>query len=141
PDLQAFEPLWVLLHVGHRNLVRAPIALEPMATDLDRSSPALGGAQHDHRPARSTRKLTCPCLFLELSYVADRLLHGGSHCLVHAVRIRAFNEIRCPAITTKQIFEFFVADSGEQGRIVDLIPVEVQDGKYRAVANWVQKFV
>ena len=42
-----------LVHVAHRNLVAAPVALAELAVDLARTRPALRRAQHDHRPGRA----------------------------------------------------------------------------------------
>ena len=71
----------------------------------------------------------------------NAMLRGGRHRLVHAVDVRAFDEVRRPAIAAEQIFQFVVRDSRQQGRIVDLVSVEVQDRKNGAVARWVKKFV
>ena len=46
----------VLVHLAHRHLVRAPVVLGALAVDLLRAGPALGCAQHDHRPARALRE-------------------------------------------------------------------------------------
>ena len=45
----------VLVHLAHRHLMRAPVALGAPAVDLFRAGPALGRAHHDHRPARAAR--------------------------------------------------------------------------------------
>ena len=34
-----------------------------------------------------------------------------------------------------------MAYSRQQSRIVDLVPVEIQDGQYGSVPNWIEKFV
>ena len=52
PVLEQLQVRRVAAHVGERHLVRAPRALDLVAADLLRSGPALGRAQHDHRPAR-----------------------------------------------------------------------------------------
>src|SRR5207249_1434466 len=41
----------VLVHLSHRHLMRAPVALGAPAVDLFRTGPSLWGAKHDHRPA------------------------------------------------------------------------------------------
>ncbi len=42
-----------LVHVAHRHLMRAPVVLALLAVDELRTRPALGRAQHDHRPRRA----------------------------------------------------------------------------------------
>ena len=41
----------ILVHLAHRHLMRAPVVLGALAIDLFRTGPALGCAEHDHRPA------------------------------------------------------------------------------------------
>ena len=60
--LVALHPLFedahmsgVLVHLSHRHLMRAPVALGAPAVDLFRAGPSLWGAKHDHRPERALR--------------------------------------------------------------------------------------
>ncbi len=69
------------------------------------------------------------------------MIESRRHRLVHAERIRAFDKIRRPAVTAQQVFELSVADSSQQSRIVDLVPVQVKDREHGAVANRVQELV
>ena len=56
PVFEDLDVVGVLMHLPHRHLVGAPVALGPLAIDLLRAGPALGRAQHDHRPARPLRE-------------------------------------------------------------------------------------
>ena len=53
PAFENAELLGILLHIRQRHLVSSPEAFQPVAFDFDRSRPAFGRAQHDHRPART----------------------------------------------------------------------------------------
>ena len=46
----------IFVHLAHRHLMRAPVILGPLAIDFLGTSPTLGGAQYDHRPARTRPK-------------------------------------------------------------------------------------
>ncbi len=70
----------------------------------------------------------------------DAVFHGGCHGLVHAVGIRAFDEIGRPPVTAEEVLQLFVANAGQKSGIINLVAVQVQDGQHRAIANGVQKF-
>ena len=53
PLLEQSQMLGVAARVGDRHLVRAPEPLDLQAIDFFRAGPALGTAQHDHRPVRA----------------------------------------------------------------------------------------
>src|SRR5437879_9583704 len=50
PFFENLDVFW-LVHVAHRHLMGAPIALALLAVNLRRASPALGRAEDDHRPS------------------------------------------------------------------------------------------
>ena len=52
PVFQLLQMRRVVAHLGERHLVRAPEAFHLLAVHFFRAGPALGRAQHDHRPAR-----------------------------------------------------------------------------------------
>ena len=80
-------------------------------------------------------------LLLVLVDFQNAVLHRGSHCLMHAVVVGTFDEVRRPAVAAQQAFQFLVRDSRQQRRVVDLVAVEVKDRQYRAVALRVQELV
>jgi hypothetical protein len=52
--------------------------------------------------------------------VADALFHCGGHSLVHGGDVVAFDEIGGPAVPEEEVLELFVADAGQDCRVVDL---------------------
>src|SRR5215469_13949604 len=49
--------------------------------------------------------------------------------------------MRRPAIATHEVFQFFMADAGQQSRIVNLVAVQVEDGQNRSIPNWTEELV
>ena len=91
----------VSVHLAHRHLVRAPVVLGALAIDLLRTGPALGCAEHDHRPAGAFPKtISTRSRFDPLNF-PDDLIHGRGHQLVHFVRLIALDEIRRVAVTAE----------------------------------------
>ncbi len=139
PFFENRELFGLLLHVRHRNLVCSPEAFQPVAGDFCGRTPTFRRTQHNHRPAGARGDSGAAGFVLGLPDLRNALLHGGRHRLVHAVGVGTFHEVRRPSITAEQVFHFFMADASEQGRIVDLVAVEVQNREDRAVANGVQE--
>ena len=61
--------------------------------------------------------------------------------LVHERGIVARDEVRIPSTSREERGELFVGDAGEDRRIRDLVPVEVQDREDGAVTDRVEKLV
>ena len=144
-SLVALHPRLELRHVlrmlgvdQQRHLVRPERALVLQSVDELRSGPALGRAQHDHRPARASRVAGVSRARLELADVPDGGIERRGHQLVHPVRIAALHEIGRPAAATEELVELLVLDAGEHGGIADLVAVEVQDGEHDAIADGVE---
>src|SRR5579859_1349009 len=72
PLLDNPQMLWIGLHVQHRHLVGSPGACHLVAVDLSWSSPALGCAEDDHRPAGPLRLRGLPGHLLD----GSNLLHA-----------------------------------------------------------------
>ena len=121
--------------------MRPPEAFEIVAVHLARGGPALGAAQDDDRPARPKGLAGLPRLFLNLTDLQDAVLQGGGHCLVHAFVVAAFHEIRGVTIADEQRPQLVVADAGQDGRVVDLVAVQMQDRQHRPVGDRVEEFV
>jgi hypothetical protein len=60
---------------------------------------------------------------------------------MHTLRIAALDEVGCIAVTDKQGLQFLVADPSEQGRVIDLVAVEVQYRQHGAVGDRIDEFV
>ena len=133
--------LGIVVHLAHRHLVRAPVALGALAVDLLRAGPALGRAQHDHRPARPLRHAVTGRLGLDRRDLGEDGVERRGHQLVHRLRIVALDEIRRVAVAAEELLELLVADAGEHGGIGDLVAVQVQDRQHRPVGQRVQELV
>jgi hypothetical protein len=116
------------VHLAHRHLVRAPVALGALAVDFLRARLALGRAKYDHRPARTLAGTLFLRVGFDASDLADDLVHGRRHQLVHGIRLMSLYEIRRVPIPAEQVVELLVADPGEHAGVRDLVAVEVEDG-------------
>jgi hypothetical protein len=121
--------------------VRAPEAFEVVIINLPRRRPSLGTAQDDHRPARPDRSTGPACLILDFANLEYAMFHCRSHRLMHALRIAAFDEVRRVPVSNEQRFQLFMADAGEDGGVIDLVAVEMQDRQHRAVNYWIKELV
>jgi len=139
PLFQQLEVGRVLLHVGDGHLVGAPEAFHLVTIHFAGRAPALGGAQDDHRPARPVRHALAAGFFLGGADGADAQVQGRRHGLVHGLGVRTFDEIGGVAVAIEQVFQLLVADARQQGGVVDLVAVEVEDGQHRAVADGVEE--
>ena len=60
---------------------------------------------------------------------------------MHLFRLVAFDKIGRPAAAAQKLFQFLVLDAGEDGRVADLVAVEMQDRQHGAVADRVEQLV
>lgn len=139
PLLEDLEVLRVGGGARDGHLVGAPEALEVLAVDLARGAPALGGAQDDHGPARAGGLAGLAGLLLDLADLADGVLHGGGHGLVHGGQVVALDEERLPAVADEEVADLVMGDAGQDGGVVDLVAVEVDDGQDGAVGDGVEE--
>ena len=111
PALQLCEVLGVGGEVGERHLVGAPRALRRQAVHLLGARPALGGAQHDHRPPRALARVRAGCGVpipiitrgtLDLRDLPHHLIERGRHQLVHLPRVVALDEARRVPVALQQ---------------------------------------
>jgi len=58
---------------------------------------------------------------------------------MHALRVVTFYKVRRPAVADKEGFKFGVGNSRKDGRVVDFVAVEMEDGKNSSVCDWVQE--
>ena len=133
--------LGVLVHFAHRHLVRAPVAFASLAVDLLRAGPALGRAQHDHRPGGAGGDFAVARRLLDRVDVGDRLFERRRHQRVHRHRVVALDVARRVAVAAHELVELLMRDAGEHGRVGDLVAVEVQDRQHRAVGLGVEELV
>ena len=108
PCLEDADMPGIPAHHAHRHLVRAPVALLPLAVDLLGAGPALRRAHDDHRPDRAFRKSVLPRVGLDVPDLADHRLERRGHELVHDRRVVAFDEMRRVAVSAKQRLKLLV---------------------------------
>ena len=141
PGLKDADVLRMAPHRAHRHLVRAPVALLPLAVDLLRTSPALRSAHNDHRPHRAFRESALPRVGLNPADVADDRLERRRHELVHQSGVVALDEMRRVSVSAKKRLKLLVTDARQHRGIGDLVAVEMQDRQHRAVAQRIEKLV
>ena len=139
PALQQLEVVG-LGHVdGH--LVGPEGALDGGAVHLFGAGPALGGAQDDHGPGGAAVVPGGPGVGLNAFDLPDGPVQGGGHGLVHGLGIIPLYKAGLPAAAPEEALQLPVGDAGENGGIVDLKPVQMEDGEHRAVPDGIEEFV
>ena len=119
PVVQNLQVLGLIHH--DRHLMRAEAALDLLAVHHLGAGPALGGAQHDHRPDRTGGVAGLACVLLNGEDFLDDLVERLGHLAVHGHRIVALDEIRLPAAALKILLQLLVRNAGEDGRVGDLV--------------------
>src|SRR5262245_10757752 len=107
--------------------MRAPGTLQLVSAHLRRRAPAFRSAQYDHRPMGALRRSGFPGFLLVFPDLADTMLYGRRHRLMHRVGIRSFHEVGCPAVTPEQVLQFLARNTSEQRGVIDLVSVEVKN--------------
>ena len=69
------------------------------------------------------------------------MFQGGGHRLMHAPGIAPLHKVRGVPIADEQGLQLLVADAGQNGGVVDLIAVEMQDRQHRPIGDRVEEFV
>src|SRR5689334_19801594 len=82
PALELLEVGWVVVQAGEGDLVGPPEPFLLMPIDFLRPRPSLGGAQHDHRPARTLELSGLASLLLDAADIQDAFLERRGHALV-----------------------------------------------------------
>ena len=130
-----------LVHVAERHLMRAPRTFAFLAINRFRAGPSLGRTQDDHRPARPGHVAAFAGLTLDGENFGNRRVDRSSHQLMHGFRVVALNKDRLVAVTDEQAFQFAVTDAGQDGRVGDLVTVEVEDGQHGTIVTRIEEFV
>ena len=141
PFLELADSLRVLADVRERNLMRAPRVLHGQAVDLLRSSPALRRAQDQHRPSRPARLAVLARGALDARDVVERVVERRRELLVHVVRLVARHDQRPVAVALEQREQLGFGDAREDGRIRDLVAVQMEDRQDGAVGLRVEELV
>src|SRR5262252_10153427 len=141
PALEPLEVGGVTMYIRERHLMRAPRALDLVSADLLRARPALGGAQHDHRPARKLCFAALARLLLNRADLRNDGVQRGRHLLMHLVWLRTFDEVGLVAVTDEQRLEVLVSNARQHGGVRDFVAIEVEDGQHGAIAYGIEKLV
>ena len=120
---------------GH--LVGPEGALNGLPVHFLGAGPALGGAQDDHGPGGAAVVPGGAGVGLDALDLPDGPVQGGGHGLVHLLRVAALDEAGFPAAAPEEALQLAVGDAGEDGGVVDLKPIEVEDGEHGPVPDGV----
>src|SRR3974390_2633592 len=121
--------------------MRTPITLRAFALNLFGAGPALGRAQHNHRPARSSRRTIAASFGFDALNLTDDGVESFGHQVMHRSRLGPPPPIRRVAIAAEKLLQLFVTDPGKNGGTGDLVAVEMKDRQNRAVRCWVQELI
>ena len=145
PLLQLGQVLGLGAQVGKRHLMGAEGSLRRQAVDHLGAGPALGRAQHDHRPARPLGRADVvragSRAHLDLGDLGGDLIEGGGHQLVHRVGVRALDEMWGVAVALEQRAQLLRGDAGEDGGAGDLVAVEMQHRQDGPVVHGIEELV
>src|SRR4029453_5688635 len=118
-----FEDLYVrrlFVHLTHRHLVASPVVLGPFAVNLLRAGPSFGRTENDHRPERSFHGAGTAGVSLNSVNIFKDVFEGGSHQLVHLLRITSLDKVRRVAIAAEKLIQLLMTDAGQHTRVGDL---------------------
>jgi hypothetical protein len=141
PTLEVGNVRHVLGIDDERHLVRSKGSFDLQAVDHLRPGPALGGSQHDHRPAGPNGVVCAARVASNLANAVDDAVHRVGHQAMHLARVLALDEVRRPAAAPQKLFELLSLDASEKGRVADLVAVEVEDGQNGPVRRGIEKLV
>ena len=96
--------------------------------------PALRTLQHDHRPARPGHFAAVRALRLIAAISSSTRSRVAAICWCIDCGLVARDEVRLPAVARQQALQLLARDARENGRIGDLVAIQVQDRQHRAVA-------
>jgi hypothetical protein len=127
--------------LGHGDLVRAEGAFHRLPIDHLGSGPPFRRPQDDHRPPRPGGIPAIPSRPLDVLDLLDHSVEDLGHALVHNQGIVAFDKIRMVPVPLEECAQLCLGDPRQQGRVRDLVPVQVEDWEHRAIADRVEKLV
>jgi hypothetical protein len=80
-------------------------------------------------------------LALNALNLPDHIVKRGGHERVQESGIVPDDEVRFPSITVHQVLQFLTRDAGRDGRVRDLVPVEVEDWQRSAVMDRIEELI
>ena len=70
-----------------------------------------------------------------------RRVERRSHGLMHPLGLMALDKVGRPPVSAEQLFQFLAGDAGQDGRVGNLVAVEMQDRQHRTVGCRIEKLV
>jgi len=125
------------------NLVSSEGSLDLLAVNHRRPGPAFWRAQHDHRPSRKAVP-TGPIRRVDLLDVIEAPVEHARERLVRLGRVGSEVDghlARVIPVPTQQLVQVLRRDASEDGRVRDLVPVQVQDREDRAITVRIDELV
>src|SRR3989344_2353027 len=141
PLREFIEVLFIFFKVGIDHLMRTEAALIWLAVDRYGSGPAFWRHQDYHRPAGAGGNILFFRIFPDASYLHNDLIQFFRHCLVHCFRICSFDDMRCPAVSLEQLYQFFLWHAGKYRRIGYLESIQMEDREHGTVVLRIEEFV
>ena len=125
-----------LIH-HNRNLMSTEGAFNLLSINYLWSCPSLWCTKNDHWPLMSCCIIIFTGILLDCLDLVHCLIKSICHLSVHFHRITAFYEIWLPTTSIKEVLYFLMSVTCEDGRIADLISVQMKDWKNGTIINWV----
>ena len=126
--------------------MRSPIVFGFLAVDLLGAGPSFGTAQNDHRPPWPSGEALTFSRFLS-GLLLNRLdtrqhrVQRACHRMVHRLRLRAFDIVGFVAVSDEQAVQLVMTDPCQDGRIRNLVAVQVQNRQHGSVGDGIEEFV
>ena len=80
-------------------------------------------------------------VLLDLFDLLHRRVERRGHGLMHQLGLVTLDEVGRPPVTAEQLLQFLAGDACEDGRVGNLVAVEMQDRQHRAVGGRIEKLV
>ena len=80
-------------------------------------------------------------VLLDLLDLLHRRVERRGHRLMHQRGLVTLDEVGRPPVAAEQLLQFLAGDAGEDGRVGNLVAVEMQDRQHRAVGGRIEKLV
>src|SRR5712671_3810364 len=119
----------------------APCVFHRLSIDNFWSGPTLRTAQDQHRPCVQDRVSMTSSLVLNGLNFIHYCIQSSSHELMHRLWFVPLDKIRLPAVAREELGEFLVIHPAKQGRICDLVTIEMENGQHGTVTCRIQKFI
>ena len=122
----------------------APEAFDLVAIHFFRAGPTFGRAQHDHGPPGPLDLLSrgrTACFLLDSANLEHAVFQHFRHLRVHHVGVAAFDEMRSPSKTLEQHLQLILRYACQDGRVGDLVAVQMENRQHSPVAYRIEKLV